>query len=674
MSVDCQNLYYKTELVSPEGLDAYTAQRRVLSSIEAYLAFRSAHSRLDDLPVPVYSILTVGNPNARVLYAQYPLEDILRPDELTSPFVLGTRYPKEYAGGLRNGGETSLISFSEVGEGTELAPQYFAFDYDEGQFTCGECLSSRWHISGSSIVEDGRCRTSLQLTWYMTDESLEIEPPDSYHDKLLDCILEQSTFGYCTRGDTPVFPYALTLDAPTTASAEPDGAGDRIERAFGLPLDLHDFERMLDGSILADIEAGDTRHDLVNYLTATKWNLFNEMLRDANRTLPIVLVCSDRDGVYPISPDRLQRYVKGMANVFSADVSNQAVKKELNRLFRRRGPENQFRCRPGFARVYPGGISLAEEADSELCPMFRASEAWVDEEWFDAGYDTYPAIVRLILSYQRAASNTPVDVAGLARMRARKAADWYREARDALAEVSTEDAIGLDEQVAGKGAASRQLMESELMVTLLTEELEKVSALYNGAQRQLSEMSRPDQRVEQYYVLEKAQRRHRRVIQELTDGQRMLTALDRGLPESVDDILTCIEETFPERVVVLPEAHDSAKRHGRRNLRDAWAILRNVPTTLWSLHFEDAHDVEREFRDATGYELALTERKATKANGKMMKVRKLAYGDDTIDITPHIKGGLKGDPLRVHYGIDGVNRLIVIGHCGDHLPTSGGGR
>ena len=74
--------------------------------------------------------------------------------------------------------------------------------------------------------------------------------------------------------------------------------------------------------------------------------------------------------------------------------------------------------------------------------------------------------------------------------------------------------------------------------------------------------------------------------------------------------------------------------------------------------------------------MALTERALTQATGSLMKMREISYdeGRKTARIVPHIKGGTRENPLRIHYDVDNDEHLIVIGHVGGHMPTAGGKR
>ena len=108
---------------------------------------------------------------------------------------------------------------------------------------------------------------------------------------------------------------------------------------------------------------------------------------------------------------------------------------------------------------------------------------------------------------------------------------------------------------------------------------------------------------------------------------------------------------------------------------DEFIILRSIPTVLWELYFGEKPSIGvcDDYRDATGFEIALTERSQTKDDSGLMKLRKRSYRGKTISIVPHIKGrdASKRNSFRVHYYVDKERKLIVIGHCGCHLKTSG---
>lgn len=142
------------------------------------------------------------------------------------------------------------------------------------------------------------------------------------------------------------------------------------------------------------------------------------------------------------------------------------------------------------------------------------------------------------------------------------------------------------------------------------------------------------------------------------------------------DLLKLARSIWPDRIVVLPEAMDSAKSYDG-NLAEEWDIVRGAATALYGLLFEDDDcegRVADEFQRRTGYELTFSESSATRARADLMKMRERSYGGRTVDISAHIKGRSQKNTFRLHFYIDRENELIVIGHAGCHMKTAGSHR
>lgn len=57
---------------------------------------------------------------------------------------------------------------------------------------------------------------------------------------------------------------------------------------------------------------------------------------------------------------------------------------------------------------------------------------------------------------------------------------------------------------------------------------------------------------------------------------------------------------------------------------------------------------------------------------ELMQLRQRIYKGNQICILPHVKGDGRNcrNPFRLHFCFGDEAQLIVIGHCGSHLPTS----
>ncbi len=93
---------------------------------------------------------------------------------------------------------------------------------------------------------------------------------------------------------------------------------------------------------------------------------------------------------------------------------------------------------------------------------------------------------------------------------------------------------------------------------------------------------------------------------------------------------------------------------------------------LYRLKFVDGQkELERSFKDETGYELAMSEGRNTKRDNKLMSLRILQVGVHEYDITPHLKH-LNNEPksVRIYFAFDENMKKIIVGHIGRHIPNA----
>lgn len=160
------------------------------------------------------------------------------------------------------------------------------------------------------------------------------------------------------------------------------------------------------------------------------------------------------------------------------------------------------------------------------------------------------------------------------------------------------------------------------------------------------------------------------------DGAARVAECLQAIPRDLTDLLKLARSLWPNRIVVLSEAMDSAKSYDG-NLAEEWDIVRGAATALYGLLFEDdgcEGQVADEFQRRTGYELTFSESSATRARVDLMKMRERSYCGRTVDISAHIKGRSQKNSFRLHFYIDRENELIVIGHAGCHMKTAGSQR
>ena len=153
---------------------------------------------------------------------------------------------------------------------------------------------------------------------------------------------------------------------------------------------------------------------------------------------------------------------------------------------------------------------------------------------------------------------------------------------------------------------------------------------------------------------------------------RAALPFDMRLPRTPADAARLAAEAFPDRLLILKDALASAEAYGG-DAAEVWDVLRCMAGTLHPMIF-DRHpgNLPRAFQAETGYELALREDKATGQVPELAALRRVSYDGAERNMTAHVKGrGTKaGSTLRVHFLADYDRRLIVIGHCGEHLRTT----
>lgn len=143
-------------------------------------------------------------------------------------------------------------------------------------------------------------------------------------------------------------------------------------------------------------------------------------------------------------------------------------------------------------------------------------------------------------------------------------------------------------------------------------------------------------------------------------------------PQTPLGALLLAKRAFPDRLYVHPNAEKAAREFAMGDMRETWAALRDMAVVLYPLVFGDESvDIPARFEERSTLRLALSEGPMTAKDPALMRLRKLDYDGRVVDMSAHVKGrSIEGQsPLRVHFYPDHDKKLLVIGHCGKHLPT-----
>lgn len=373
---------------------------------------------------------------------------------------------------------------------------------------------------------------------------------------------------------------------------------------------------------------------------------FMSSLTDRARCLPIVLMTTDDDGKTPVwDATELASKLVGMATVYVIDMRDGALVQAFRDLLPDRTPAGRYRIGRSAVMVYRPGIDLSGEESLSACTLFTRHRI---ERYAAGGRDGFINV--LMQGLGRGIDARPGDVAGIGDvlwLRSRVESERQGERIERLrADAEAWEEIATDQE--------RSYSDATAKVDELTRTVQRLEGEKRALERKAAQCAAPSD----------------------DDGAARVAECLQSIPRDLTDLLKLARSIWPERIVVLPEAMDSAKSYDG-NLVEEWDIVRSTATALYGLLFEDdgcEGQVADEFQRRTGYELTFSESSATRARADLMKMRERSYGGRTVDISAHIKGRSQKNTFRLHFYIDRENELIVIGHAGCHMKTAGSHR
>lgn len=368
-----------------------------------------------------------------------------------------------------------------------------------------------------------------------------------------------------------------------------------------------------------------------------------------DRRVPLVYVALPYGAPAPtINPARLATLVAGAATVVVA--GNSELDKELEWLL-----PAKWRCWNGMIRVYQPRADLRSEIDSRRHRFFTIND--VQRHGHDA---TLTMIIRGIV--RRASPASEGVVASIADIDQLIRDDRLRQLRLTIQSVpSKEEALLIWEEI-GKLQASNKTLRDQIDELRLEKDIrieevegERDSAVGQGR-----------------YWRTQADELRARVDHFETQAEALANL--RTLPTSLREVCLRIEALHPSRLHFTDAALASAEKAEFDDVPECWALLWAVATILVPLYVDEQltpEQIRSTFHAQSGFELALTEGRATNRNKKLVAKRQIVVDGVEFDIAPHVKtqGGARF--LRVHFATDHTNRRLIIGHCGDHLGTAG---
>lgn len=366
---------------------------------------------------------------------------------------------------------------------------------------------------------------------------------------------------------------------------------------------------------------------------------FMPSLTDRARCLPIVLMTTDDDGKTPVwDATELASKLVGMATVYVIDMRDGSLVQAFRDLLPDRTPAGRYRIeryaaggRDGFINVLMQGLGRGIDArPGDVAGI--GDVLWLRSR---AESERQGERIERLRSRAKAAADPVADIDGLRAEIARLRSD-----AEAWEEITTDQ--------------ERSYSDATAKVDELTRTVQRLEGEKRALERKAAQCAAPSE----------------------DDGAARVAECLQAIPRDLTDLLKLARSIWPNRIVVLPEAMDSAKSYDG-NLAEEWDIVRGAATALYGLLFEDdgcEGQVADEFQCRTGYELTFSESSATRARVDLMKMRERSYCGRTVDISAHIKGRSQKNSFRLHFYIDRENELIVIGHAGCHMKTAGSQR
>lgn len=374
----------------------------------------------------------------------------------------------------------------------------------------------------------------------------------------------------------------------------------------------------------------------------------HEVERD-EREHPIVLISCDREGIYPVEPERLRSMLVGLSDVVEvpASVDTFAIEEVVGRRYIAFGGAINvvFPSRKGDRGWFCETVLFRPSAIAD----FQTEGKKVESEVLAA----ITHRTNLPYSWRHISPemvNQAVLRGQLARMLERaKNSNNSEELGEyiALLESADQELLTKDAELA---RIRGEYEEKEREARKLQADIANLKHALSG--RQASEDSQDDD-----------------VVEALAPLRESMAAVLKGNP-SLQQVLELISSLYVERIVVLDTAINSAKESDRGGFRfggKAFELLSKLANEYWQALADGKGD--QHAKAAFGHNAyAQNEGQALSGPGKLR--RTFAYHGKTFLMEKQQKSGVKdsmAETLRIHFEWVAEEKRLVIGHCGKHL-------
>lgn len=361
-----------------------------------------------------------------------------------------------------------------------------------------------------------------------------------------------------------------------------------------------------------------------------------------NRVNPIVVISAKREGEYFINPEKLRLLLIGIADVVQIPVSVDtfALEKILGRKY----------------SAWGGAVNILFRSKSGRNGNYCESSLYLPDrmkELVDSGVDIYSEIFSSV-THQ---TNVPASWRHISIQMVEQVA-LKAKLKSAIEGATT----------AADGASYIPLLESAM--DQLTDKDKTIENLRLETEIRDEQIQSLESQVQGLKYSLVGRQQSGAVLDAADLGA--ITALRESLgivleqEPSLEQSLSVIQTLFPDRVIILESAFDSAReskvfRYGRKGFDLLWALASEYWTAI-----NNGGDLEG--KRVLGEKYAQNEGNALTTAGK--RRRTFEYKGREVTMEKHLKLGNKdsiSETLRVHFEWLNDEKIIVIGHCGKHL-------
>ena len=394
---------------------------------------------------------------------------------------------------------------------------------------------------------------------------------------------------------------------------------------------------------------GETPGLKVKCLDMESANAFLSEVERNERKHPIVLISCDKEGHYPVDPERLRTLLVGLSDVVEIPVSVDTF--NIENIIGKR-----YIAFGGAIKVV---FPLRNRDSRRFCDtvLFQPSEI----VQYKAESKQIESEVLATITHR---TNLPyswrhisLEMVEQAVMRG-KLAQLLQKARESdkseelseyieLLELADKDRIAKDNELMHIRSAYE---EKDDEARKLKAEIDGLKHLLSG--RRTNEDNQDDD-----------------VVEALEPLRKSITAIGKGQP-SLQQALEVISSLFGDRIVVLDSANSSAKDSDRRGFSmggKAFELLLKLANEYWQALADGKGD--QYAKSTFGNNVyAQNEGQALSSSGKQR--RTFSYKGKNILMDKHLKIGVKDSlaaTLRIHFEWMAEEKKLVIGHCGKHL-------